>query len=208
MSGENAKLAVDYKERIVWLDGEITNQIAKRLIRIIKRLNKLKRDPIYIYIRGLGGNTYACLNIMSEIERSNSPITCIAHEYVASGCFLLIQAANQKLAVSGTKLNFHKAESYEMIRASKRVKKMAFSQLYHTVQLDRLRAMDALQLYWFNKGGNSAKQVFNLFQMDAIIGIKKACQIDVLDGYFPDNDFEEDKKKINKILKDKEKKRH
>jgi len=199
MIADKKLLVVDYRERIVWLDGEITARIAERFRVIMAKLNKKRCSPIGIYVRGPGGNIFACLEMMDEIERSDSPVFGVGHGYLKSGSFLLIQAAIRRLAVAGTKFTFHKAEDHSSIY--KNTDSIRYTQDYYRERLENLKLIDAVQLRWFLRRSRRSEKVIDLFQEEATVGIKQAQELGVLDNYFKEKEFQEDRRIIKRILR-------
>ena len=199
MAAGKQLLVVDYQERVVWLDGEITAKTAKIFRAIMTKLNKKRCSPIGIYVRGPGGNIFACLEMMDEIDRSSSPVFCVGHGYLRSGSFLLIQAAARRLAVAKTRFTFHKAGDHSSIY--KNVSSVKYTQAYYQDRLEKLRLIDAVQLRWFLKRSKQAEKLMGSFHKEATIGIKQAQELGVLDNYFKDKEFKKDRRVIKRILR-------
>jgi hypothetical protein len=191
---QKSVIVSDRNSRIIWIDGRIDKKLADKFSKKIKSFNK-KCAPIFIYIKGPGGDAHAAFQIMNDIENSDSPVATIAHDYVASACFLITQAGNHKLALPGTTFGFHRSNLYfkryiEGIEQSEVV-----------AQLDRLRLVDALQLGWFLRKGRPTKEVFDLFHEGARISLSKAKKLNLIDDYYKKEDFLRDRRLINGILK-------
>src|SRR3989338_6879521 len=107
MVKEKSILVVDYKNRIIWIDGTITEKMASSFGKIINKLNRLEVVPIVLYIRGPGGDPWSTFSMINDIVNSPSSVGCVAHGYVASGCFTLTQGGAWRAAIAGTKFVFH-----------------------------------------------------------------------------------------------------
>ena len=141
-------LVFDSRERFIWLDGMISPEVARRFKYILDMLNR-KFAPITLYIKGLGGDPYSAFCMMSDMNKSTSPISVVAHEYVGSGCFTITQAGDYRLAMKGTLFSFHPAVL--IVHPKKESFEMTQEELIGT--LESLRFKDAVQLTWFFKKG-------------------------------------------------------
>jgi len=187
-------LLVDYDNRFIWLDGEITAGIAKRFAHMLRKLNRLKCSMIIFYIRGIGGDFHPALDMMNAITASDSPVAIVAHDFVNSGCFLITQAGHHRLALAGTKFGFHRS-----VWNFKQNIDLGRHELLEFVE--RGRVLDTIQLSWFFRKAQSVEEVFNLFDDEARIGLKKAKDLGLIDDYYKKEDFLKDKKVVNRMLR-------
>ncbi|MBI2068770.1 MAG: ATP-dependent Clp protease proteolytic subunit [Candidatus Yanofskybacteria bacterium] len=198
MIKEESILAAGYKERFIWLDGEINPTVAYQFKRMLAKLNKLKIAPMVFYISGPGGDTHAGFSMMNEIIASDSPVIIVAHGIVTSGCFTITQTGAYQLALPGTKFTFHPAELQFKKNLGYQFQ-LTQSQLIEN--LERLRLVDSVQLSWLIKRGRPTKEIFDLFRVGATISLPKARKLHLIDGYYKTEDFLRDKRIVRKIKK-------
>lgn len=197
MKEEKSVLAVDYKERIIWLDGEITQKMASRFSKIISKLNRLKVAPIVLYIRGPGGDSWSTFSMISDIQNSSSPVGCVAHDYVASGCFTLTQACIWRAALPRTKLVFHSAVG--VFYASKEDVELTQKELSDWLEI--LRSIDFIQFFWFSMRGRPTQKIQKMLRSDKVLSLPRAERFKLMDAHFKKTDFLIDRRKIKEVLK-------
>ncbi len=194
---EKSELVVDYKHRIIWLDGTITCKMASRFGNILNKLNKTRIAPIILYVRGPGGDPWATISMINDISNSQSPVGCVAHDCVASGCFTLTQAGVWRAALPGTKFVLHSAEG--LSHASK--KDIQQTQKEISDWLERLRLVDFLQFFWFSMRGRPVSMIQEMLKANTVLSLPRAIKFRLVDRYFSRRDFIEHKKLIRKIQK-------
>lgn len=192
---EKSVLVASYKERFIWLDGVITRRTATVFRKMLTRLNRHKPAPIFLYIKGTGGDYYSTILMARYVERSLSPICIVAHGFVVSGCFLLTQASRYRLAMAGTKFRFHPAAL--MLREG--VKFIEQQEILD--MLGRAKVCNAVQLSWFLRKGQPADQICRLFNNEALISLPKAIKLKLMDSYFKKEDFLKDRRIVRRLLR-------
>ncbi len=197
MGKEKSILVADYKNRIIWLDGLITRKTASSFSKIINRLNKSKKDPIVFYIRGPGGDPWSTFSIIGDIFNSSSPVGCVAHGYVASGCFTLTQAGTWRTALPGTKFMFHSADGVSY--ASK--KDIVRTQKDLSDWAERLKLADFMQFFWFSMRGRPVQMMQEMVKSNTALSLPLAKKFKLIDAHFKKSDFLKDQKKIREIIR-------
>lgn len=192
---EKSILTVDYKNRVIWLDGSITQRVASRFGNIINKLNRFKVAPIVLYIRGPGGDPWSTISMFNDITESPSPIGCVAHGYVASGCFTLTQAGVWRAALPGTKFIFHSADGLSY--ASKKDRQQTQKQI--SDWLERLKLADFFQFFCFSLRGRPISMIQEMLKDNKVLSMPRAIKLHLIDKYFDKEDFLEDRKLIKKI---------
>lgn len=190
-------LVADYKNRVVWFDGTITQKMASRFGNILKKLDKIKVAPIVLYIRGPGGDPWATLSMINDVFNSSSPVGCVAHGYVASGCFTLIQAGILRAALPGTKFVFHSAEGLSY--ASKKDTQQTQKQI--SDWLERLKLVDFIQFFWLSLRGRPVQMIHEMLKANMVLSLPRAIKLHLIDKYFDKEDFLVDKRRIRKLVK-------
>lgn len=194
---EKSILLADYRHRIIWLDGTITQKMASRFDNILNKLNKIKIAPIILYVKGPGGDPWAVVSMINDIINSPSPVGCVAHDYVASGCFTLTQAGTWRAALPGTKFVFHSADG--LSRASKKSRQQTQKQI--SDWLETLKLADFIQFFWFSMKGRPVSIIQEMLKANMILSLPAAIRFHLIDKYFDKKDFLEDKRLIRKIQK-------
>ncbi|MDO8496537.1 MAG: ATP-dependent Clp protease proteolytic subunit [bacterium] len=197
MSKEKSILVADYKNRIIWFDGSITQKTASRFSKIVDRLNKLEVAPIVLYIRGPGGDPWSAFSMINDVFNSPSPIGCVAHGCVASGCFTLTQAGLWRAALPGTRFVFHSAEG--MFRAHKKDIQMTQQELSDWAE--RLKLADFVQFFWFSMRGRPVWIIEEMLKSSKVLSLPQAKKLRLVDSYFKNTDFLQDEKKIREIIR-------
>lgn len=199
MRREKSILVADYKNRIIWFDGSITQKTASKFGDILNKLNRIKVAPIIFYVRGPGGDPWSTFAMINDVNNSPSPVGCVAHEYVASGCFTLTQAGVWRAALSGTKFVFHSAGGFSY--ACK--KDIEQTQKDISDWLERLMLVDFVQFFWFSLRGRPVQMIQEMLKSNAVLSVPRAIKLHLIDSYYNRNDFLEDRRVIRKLIKDK-----
>lgn len=85
------------KERIVFLSGEITDEVANLIVSELLYLNSLGNDDIYLYINSPGGSVTAGMAIYDTMNFIKSDVVTICVGMCASmGAFLLSSGCKGK----------------------------------------------------------------------------------------------------------------
>lgn len=191
-------LLCNYEDRTIWLEGEITDRVARNFKKYLEKMNKSGSGPIVFYISGAGGDIFLCLDMIYAVRKSGSPVASVAHGQVNSASFLLTQSGHTRLALPGTKFGFHRVVSRGIPPSAK---ESSMSVRYHLEAISQLSLADALQLVIFLRRGRPVKQVFTLFKDEAILSVAQAIKLGLMDYYFKESDFEKDKKKFKNMYR-------
>lgn len=85
------------KERIVFLSGEITDEVANLIVSELLYLNSLENDDIYLYINSPGGSVTAGMAIYDTMNFIKADVVTICVGMCASmGAFLLSSGCKGK----------------------------------------------------------------------------------------------------------------
>lgn len=85
------------KERIVFLSGEITDEVANLIVSELLYLNSLGNDDIYLYINSPGGSVTAGMAIYDTMNFIKADVVTICVGMCASmGAFLLSSGCKEK----------------------------------------------------------------------------------------------------------------
>ena len=193
---ETSVLVSDIDARFIWFEGEIFPGTAKIFARLLSKMNSSPEfGPIFFYIKGIGGDYAVTMEMAKCIERSPDPVCTVAHGYVGSGCFILTQAGQKRLAMDGTKFTFHPAA----IGIRKGLENLEQNEIHKL--LNWAKVTNAVQLSWFLRRGEPAATICELFQGGAVIGLRKAIKLKLIDAYYKKSDFYKDRRIARRLIK-------
>lgn len=99
---------LDVQKRTVYLDGEITLELAVRTIKNISVLERLsKEDPITLLINSEGGDMVQGFAIIDAIRLCGAPIYGIVCGTAESAAFIILQACSRRTATLNSTLMTH-----------------------------------------------------------------------------------------------------
>ena len=81
------------KTRQVLMSGEVSEELADKIVKQLLILEADNSDPIYLYIDSPGGDVDAGFAIFDTIRFINAPVYCIGMGLVASAAALILLAA-------------------------------------------------------------------------------------------------------------------
>lgn len=96
------------KKRVIYLDGEVTQDTAKRIGASILWLNALdNRSKITIYINSSGGSVSAGLDIYDIVRHSKAPVTGIVYRMANSMATIVLQACKTRQTLRHNVMQIH-----------------------------------------------------------------------------------------------------
>jgi len=99
-----------YRERILFLGKEITDQSANEIIGVLLYLEAEDPDkPIYMYINSMGGSVLAGLAIYDTMKHIKSPVVTLNLGLAASTASFLLAAGDKRLALPHSRTMIHQA---------------------------------------------------------------------------------------------------
>lgn len=105
----------DFKNRILWIDGDITGATLDDVVPSILKWNKedkdieiSKRKPIRIFFSSPGGSLDVEETIVSIIKLSKTPVYGIAIGLVASAASLIYLSCHKRYALPNAYFIFHR----------------------------------------------------------------------------------------------------
>lgn len=103
----------DYERRVVWIEGEIEEDVME-LSKLILRWNAEDKDklinertPIKIFISSIGGLLDEAMSLARLIETSKTPVWTIDACYAYSAASLILISGHKRFAMPGTRCLFH-----------------------------------------------------------------------------------------------------
>lgn len=191
-------LLADYKRKIIWLDGEIGRKISSKFLKILQNFKKRELDEITFYVRGIGGDFSPTFSMIKAIRGSGLHIGCVAHDYVNSGCFVLIQAGQWTAALPKTRFGFHRA-----VLNFRSCGRSTLSSLDLIEETAKLELINLIQLEQLLLRGREVEEIFSLFYHDANLSVPQAIRLGLVDSYFDKRQFLKDGKIIKQISRNK-----
>lgn len=95
-------------KRIVYLEGEICYEEAKRIGAVIIWLNAQNdSNEITLYVRSYGGSVSAGLDIHDIVRHSKAPITGIVYSSANSMATVVLQACKRRKALRHSEITIH-----------------------------------------------------------------------------------------------------
>lgn len=99
------RMSSDTRDRILWLDHDITQDADGIIMRHIMYWNQVdngvpieERKPIYIFINSNGGEISAAMALYDLIMLSKTPVYGIDVGYAFSGAFIVLLACHHRIA--------------------------------------------------------------------------------------------------------------
>ncbi len=194
-SGHGAALVVNYKDRILWLQGGIIDGVG---CDVKKALDKMNREsstpPIRFYLSSPGGIVPEEIIISRAVDASVAPVVWIAFNKVFSAALNIFQSGKKRYAVPHTKFMFHRTRHILTPRSG------------HGIIVD---AEDCIRRYGEIKTGDALalcqltrhalfEDVEPLLAREAVISVAHAIRIGMIDGYYDTKEFRKDQRIIAK----------
>ena len=95
------------KDRIVFLTGEIDDNLANIVISELLYLDNINNEDIYLYINSPGGSITAGLSIYDTMNFINSNVCTIGIGMCASMAAFLLSSGNVRYALPNTEIMIH-----------------------------------------------------------------------------------------------------
>lgn len=119
---------IDYKRRNIYINGDITEDVAKEVIRQIIEINNYdeeqrieniyyRDEPINLFLTTNGGDTDEAFAIYDIIKHTRTQVKIYAIGRCYSAGFIILLAGDIKLAYPNTSFMFHEL-SYEIQESS------------------------------------------------------------------------------------------
>ena len=110
-----SKLAQD---RIIFIDDDITDELANGVISQLMYLDSLNNNEITIYINSYGGSVYDGLGIIDAMRRMKSPIRTICIGKAMSMAAMILMCGNKRQATKLSTIMLHEISSWSRGRFS------------------------------------------------------------------------------------------
>lgn len=116
----------ELEERVLWINDFVSDDTIDSVSSHILRYNNddegiavEERKPIKLYINTDGGDTYACLSIISTIKASKTPVHTIDLGRAISAGSLIFLAGHKRLAYRNSFILIHEGQSGYVNQTSK-----------------------------------------------------------------------------------------
>lgn len=146
ISPENLMEIVNFKNRKIYVNGEINDEIAQKVIQKIQfyntvddnKYNSKNRQPIKLYINSDGGEIDAGFSIIDTIFLSKTPIYTINYGRAYSCSLYIFAAGNKRYAYPNSTFMLHKGS---IIMGEKDAQKFWDYANFYETQLNATRAL-------------------------------------------------------------------
>lgn len=96
------------RKRLIYLDGEVTHDMAKRIGSSILWLNaEDDTSEIILYINSSGGKVAAGLHLYDIVKHSKAPVTGIVYRLANSMAAIVLQACKKRKALRHSEIVLH-----------------------------------------------------------------------------------------------------
>jgi ATP-dependent Clp protease protease subunit len=99
------------QERIIFIDGVITDDLANGVIAQMLYLDSIKNDTINIYINSPGGSILAGLAIYDISKIIKSPIRTVCVGMACSMAAVLMLMGEERASLKHSRIMFHQAQA-------------------------------------------------------------------------------------------------
>lgn len=93
--------------RIVFIDGEINDNLANNTIAKLLYLDSISNDDIYIYINSPGGSITSGMAIYDTMNYINSKVITVGFGLCASMAAFLLSSGHKRYALENTEIMIH-----------------------------------------------------------------------------------------------------
>lgn len=108
------QMNVFLKERTIYINGEINQQLANEIAEEIDILDTDDDElPIKVKINSGGGDVSAGLLIYDAMNHAKAPITMLCTSLAASMAAVLLSAADKRLILPNANVMIHQASTYQ-----------------------------------------------------------------------------------------------
>lgn len=161
------------KDRIIFLSGEIDDNLANSTIAQLLYLDSLNNDDIYLYINSPGGEITSGLAIYDTINYIKSDVSTICIGLAASmGAFLLLSGAKGKrIALENSEIMIH--QPLGGVKGQVTDIKIATDRI--------IKIKKKLNEIISNKTGNNIKKIEKDTERDYFMDSKEAKEYGIID---------------------------
>ncbi len=147
---ENKEIVMQLlKKRVIVISGEITQELAEKVITQLLLLDYESNDPITVYICSPGGHVDSGFAIFDIMRFINSPITTIGVGWVASIAVPIMMGApkERRFALPNTRFLIHqpsggaggqaadiRIEAQEILKVRERINRLLAEETGHPVE--------------------------------------------------------------------------
>ena len=161
------------KNRIIFISGEIDDNLANSTVAQLLYLDSINHDDIYLYINSPGGDITAGMAIYDTMNYIESDVSTICIGLAASmGAFLLLSGKKGKrIALENSEIMIHqplggaRGQATEIKIAAERI----------------LKIKKKLNTIIADKTGNSLKKIENDTERDYFMDSKEALEYGIVD---------------------------
>ena len=161
------------QKRVVRLTGEITAELAERVIIELQYLDSRGSDEITLYINSPGGSVSAAFAIYDCLRHLKSPVKLVATgECMSMAAILLASGKQKRFATSNCEIMIHEPLTATSGSAS-----------HLKVQVDRITRMKTKIVALLSEWTNQDKEYLShLLEKDTFMTSEEALEFGLIDG--------------------------
>lgn len=167
------------KDRIIFLSGEINDDVANTLVSELLFLDNESHDNIYIYINSPGGSITSGMAIYDTMHFISSKVYTIGIGMCASMAAFLLSSGDVRYALPNTEVMIHqplggaKGQATDIKIAAERIIKLK-------EKLNKILAKNTNQ---------PLKKIYEDTERDNFLSAKEAKEYGIIDEIIKENDF-------------------
>jgi len=165
--------ALELKQRILWLDGEVTSETANALVRKFAYLASKNDQPIILAIDSPGGSVDAGLAICDAIEGCGLKVTTVCVGRAYSMAAIILAHGDERLILPNSKVMIHQPLIQQMPGGSSDDIEILSTSLKNT--------KDQLNAILKKKTGKTAKEIDRATKHDTYFTAREALDFGLVD---------------------------
>ncbi len=161
------------KNRIIFINGEITDDTSYDVITKLLYLDSVSQDDISLYINSVGGSVIEGLAIIDcmNLIRSDVATYCIGKSYSMGAIILSCGSIGKRYSLENSEIMIH--------APSGTLKGKADDVMLSSIRLDNTK--EKLISILASKTKKNKKQINKYFQIDKFMNTKEALEFGIID---------------------------
>lgn len=171
------------KDRIVFLQGEVEENMANHLVAQLLLLDSQSNNPIHMYVNSPGGQVTHGLAIYDTMRLIKSPVHTIVIGQAASMGSLLAQAGDKRYITENARHMVHRVSSgTQGTSGSVHVQELEFEDAKRRLEESKKINEKLTQIYVnHNTAGKTYEEVFETLKFDTYLSAQEAVDWGLVD---------------------------
>jgi ATP-dependent Clp protease protease subunit len=171
------------KDRIVFLQGEVEENMANHLVAQLLLLDSQSNNPIHMYVNSPGGQVTHGLAIYDTMRLIKSPVHTIVIGQAASMGSLLAQAGDKRYITENARHMVHRVSSgTQGTSGSVHVQELEFEDAKRRLEESKKINEKLTQIYVnHNSAGKTYEEVFETLKFDTYLSAQEAVEWGLVD---------------------------